>query len=126
VKLEGLRPYIEKLFGWDEAVEERHFLETFDPATATMISRDGDIVGFYELVDQGFELFLAGLYIEARFRGRGIGTAVLHDLLALARRRQLPLALRVLKPNPARRLYERLGFRVTRITKTHMLMTSRA
>jgi GNAT superfamily N-acetyltransferase len=123
VKLEGLRPYIEMLWGWDDETEERQFLETFDPARATMITSDSGTVGFYELVDQGFELFLAGIYIDARFRGRGLGTAVLLDLLAVARNRQLPLALRVLKPNPARRLYERLGFRATRATKTHVLMT---
>jgi len=123
VKLEGLRPYIEKLWGWNDEVEERQFRENFDPATATIISSEHGSVGYYELVDRGFELFLAGLYIDARFRGRGLGTAVLRELLAIARARQLPLSLRVLKPNPARRLYQRLGFRVTRATKTHVLMT---
>lgn len=123
VKLEGLRPYIEKLWGWDGELEERHFLESFDPARATIISSEHGNVGFYELLDQGFELFLAGIYIGAPYRGRGLGTAVLRDLLAVARARQLPLALRVLKPNPARRLYERLGFRATRSTKTHVLMS---
>jgi ribosomal protein S18 acetylase RimI-like enzyme len=123
VKLEGLRPYIEKLWGWDDEVEERQFRENFDPSTATIISAEDGNVGFYELVDRGFELFLAGIYIDAKFRGRGLGTAVLRHLLAIARARQLPLALRVLKPNPARRLYERLGFRATRATKTHVLMS---
>ena len=123
VKLEGLRPYIEMLWGWDDETEERQFRENFDPSTATIISSDHGNVGYYELVDRGFELFLAGIYIDRRFRGRGLGTAVLQDLQALARTRQLPLSLRVLKPNPARRLYERLGFRVTRATKTHVLMT---
>lgn len=126
VKLEGLRPYIEKLWGWDGATEERQFCENFDPATATIISSESGKVGFYELVDRGFELFLAGIYIDARFRGQGLGTAVLRDLVAAARARQLPLALRVLRPNPARRLYERLGFRATRATKTHVLMTCSA
>jgi GNAT superfamily N-acetyltransferase len=126
VKLEGLRPYIEKLWGWDDDAEERHFRETFDLSAATIISSESGKVGFYELVDQGFELFLAGIYIDARFRGRGLGTAVLRDLVAEARARQLPLALRVLRPNPARRLYERLGFRATRATKTHVLMTCSA
>jgi GNAT superfamily N-acetyltransferase len=83
VKLEGLRPYIEMLWGWDDETEERQFLETFDPARATMITSDSGTVGFYELVDQGFELFLAGIYIDARFRGRGLGTAVLRDLSQL-------------------------------------------
>jgi ribosomal protein S18 acetylase RimI-like enzyme len=123
VKLEGLRPYIEKLWGWDDEAEERQFRENFDPATATIISSEHGNVGYYELVDRGFDLFLAGIYIDSRFRRRGLGTAVLRELLALARARQLPLALRVLKPNPARRLYERLGFRVTRATKTHVHMS---
>lgn len=47
------------------------------------------------------------------WRGKGIATRCLQDLLATAARRQLPVRLQVALDNPARRLYERLGFVAT-------------
>jgi ribosomal protein S18 acetylase RimI-like enzyme len=45
-------------------------------------------------------------------RGQGIGEKLLHALIAEAGLRGLGLCLSVRSENPARRLYERLGFRV--------------
>jgi len=44
-------------------------------------------------------------------RGRGVGEALLRALIGEASARGLHLALDVRETNPARRLYERLGFR---------------
>ena len=46
------------------------------------------------------------------YQGRGTGTAIILDLIAQARALQLPVTLHVLDVNPARSLYERLGFRI--------------
>lgn len=47
------------------------------------------------------------------FRGKGIGSALLSELLASAKSRGLAsISLSVEDDNPARRLYERTGFRV--------------
>ena len=49
----------------------------------------------------------------AGHRGQGLGTVVLDAVIAEARRRGLPgISLSVEDGNPARRLYERAGFRV--------------
>ena len=45
-----------------------------------------------------------------RHRGRGIGTSLVHGLLAVAREHFLAVSLSVSTTNPAVRLYERLGF----------------
>jgi GNAT superfamily N-acetyltransferase len=50
------------------------------------------------------------LRLLAAYRQAGIGTAILQDLLAEAARAGMPFRLHVTKLNPARRLYERLGF----------------
>jgi GNAT superfamily N-acetyltransferase len=53
--------------------------------------------------------------VETGERGRGIGTMLLTRLVGEAGRRGLPgLSLHVDHGNPARRLYERLGFRCVR------------
>jgi RimJ/RimL family protein N-acetyltransferase len=58
---------------------------------------------------------------EGRQR-QGIGTSVIQQVLDEARRSGKPVALQVLKVNPARRLYERLGFSVTGENETLYFM----
>ncbi|MEE9280835.1 MAG: GNAT family N-acetyltransferase [Myxococcota bacterium] len=46
-------------------------------------------------------------------------------VLARGARRGVPVTLKVLRVNPARELYERLGFSVTGETREHFQMTWR-
>jgi GNAT superfamily N-acetyltransferase len=50
--------------------------------------------------------------VRPHIRGRGVGRALLHALLAEATRRDIGLCLNVRHDNPAQRLYERVGFRL--------------
>jgi len=56
------------------------------------------------------------LYIAKEFQRRGFGTRLLKRLLEEARGSNLPIRLRVLAVNPAKALYERLGFVVVERT----------
>jgi ribosomal protein S18 acetylase RimI-like enzyme len=53
---------------------------------------------------------LVDITIAPELRGQGIGTRLLNELLAEAAGKQIPVLLKVTEGNPARRLYERLGF----------------
>ena len=66
--------------------------------------------------------FLEGIYLGAEVRGRGLGSRILRDLIDRSARAGLPLRLQVFQTNPARHLYRRLGFTVTRETATHLFM----
>lgn len=57
------------------------------------------------------ELRLVDLTLLPARRGRGTGSTLMAWLLALADRDDLPVTLHVEPWNPARRLYERIGFR---------------
>lgn len=51
------------------------------------------------------------IWVAAEHRGLGLGTRVLTELIKQARQRDLPgISLSVEPGNPARRLYERVGF----------------
>ena len=64
----------------------------------------------YGYVDDGTpELSIAVL---PDYRGRGLGTRLLNALFSLAREHYNAISLSVTKENPAKRLYDRLGFRV--------------
>jgi GNAT superfamily N-acetyltransferase len=57
--------------------------------------------------------FLKQIFIDAPFQRRGIGTEIIHRLIGRANRAGQQVTLGVVKINPARHLYERLGFRTT-------------
>jgi GNAT superfamily N-acetyltransferase len=50
--------------------------------------------------------------VTERVRGQGVGGTLLRALIAEAARRGIGLCLNVRHDNPARRLYERIGFRL--------------
>jgi ribosomal protein S18 acetylase RimI-like enzyme len=53
---------------------------------------------------------LVDIALLSEYRSRGVGTQLLRDLIAKCESEHLPLRLQVTKVNPARHLYERLGF----------------
>lgn len=111
---ETQRWLIEALFGWrGEEIERAKFAEHHNPASTQIISMDGVDVGWMS-IERAFEsLDLDGIYILPAYQRHGIGTALIRDLIADALERGVILRLNTAKINPARKLYERLGFVVT-------------
>jgi ribosomal protein S18 acetylase RimI-like enzyme len=60
--------------------------------------------------------------IVPEHQNRGTGTEVVRSVIVEAETQNMPLYLSVLKVNPARRLYERLGFVVIEETEHHFRM----
>ena len=126
LQYEAMHPHIVRVYGaWDEEAAKAKFHAKTNPATHDIIELDGEPIGCRWLRPQPGALELVRLYILPEYQGRGIGTHVLSLLLLEAKEAGLPVALRVLKGNPARRLYERHGFRVTREIETHHYMEAR-
>jgi ribosomal protein S18 acetylase RimI-like enzyme len=77
---------------------------------ARILERDGTAIGLLKLHrgEQGWDLLQ--IQLDPTLHGQGVGRRILEDLLAEADAARMPVTLGVLKANPARRLYERLGF----------------
>jgi ribosomal protein S18 acetylase RimI-like enzyme len=118
----ALKKYIELTWGWDEEWQVEHFLSNFDVSWKRIIQVDGEDIGCLAVVDEGDAIFLSYIALMPGQQGRGIGTRLIKTVLHQAGERGVPVRLTVLKPNPARRLYERLGFTVYKTTETHYLM----
>ena len=109
IRNEAMRDYIVQIRGWDEDYEERRFRGHFHPDKTRVVLSDDRVIGFLGVREEDDALYVAQVYLVPEHRGRGIGTALMRDLLAQGR----PVVLKVTKLNTgARRLYERLGFRV--------------
>ena len=117
-----MREHVELIWIWDEQWQQERFEKTFNPAENRIIVLNGVDVGVIATRRYEDEIFLARLYILPEYQGRGIGTQLIRSLLVEARREGLPVTLRVLTGNPAKRLYERLGFEVVEDAVTHYLM----
>jgi ribosomal protein S18 acetylase RimI-like enzyme len=117
-----MKEYVEAIWGWDERFQREHFSNSFNSTTSQIIVVDGRDVGELAVEERSNELFLSGIYILPEYQNRGLGTTILRSLLARARTSGRSVTLQVLKVNPARRLYERLGFVVVGSTETHFLM----
>ena len=75
--------------------------------------------GFAYLNDETPEL---GIALLPKFRGKGIGTALMKRLLEVTRQNYPAICLSVSPNNPAMRLYERFGFETVDVRDNHPVM----
>jgi GNAT superfamily N-acetyltransferase len=81
---ETMRGMIERLFGWDQAREERNFAGFFKVDEVRIITADDQDVGWIQEQVENTAINLSSLYVMPAMQGRGIGTRVLDMLLARA------------------------------------------
>jgi len=97
----------------DPAAHEISFQQQWKATQVRILVVDGVDVGWVQTVTENDELFVAQMFVDRPFQRRGIGTEVMKWLIGEAARANQAVRLAVVKLNPARRLYERLGFQVT-------------
>ena len=119
---EALGPYVDATWGWDESFQAREFERRSADPDRRVIEVDGEIAGFLSVAEDRGRIVVRTIELASRFQRRGIGTVLIEDILARARESGLPVDLRVLKCNPARRLYERLGFQPAGESETHVYL----
>lgn len=120
-------------WGWDAAqqqaflrmqcdLQRRAYALQYPGADEHLIVHDGEPVGRMLVQRAGTAILLVDIALLPEWRGIGIGAALLRDLQEEATGAGKPLQLHVRKENPARRLYERLGFAVSGENDTHFAM----
>ena len=119
--------------GWNAAQQERFLRQQF---AAQRQAYEGNYPGaeFHVIVVAGRpagrlylhrraqEIRVMDLALLPEFRRRGIGTALLTDVLAEGERTGRPVTIHVEVFNPAQRLYHRLGFRPVASNGVYQLM----
>ena len=101
------RAFLEAQFGAQDSEYRRRFPEgDFD-----VIEVDGIAVGRLYTVRLEDEIHVTDIALLPEFRGRGIGSELLAEIIEQSDATGLPVRLYIEAWNPAYRLYERLGFR---------------
>ncbi|MEM9304964.1 MAG: GNAT family N-acetyltransferase [Pseudomonadota bacterium] len=90
--------------------QHTHYQEHFAAASFDVVEVDGVAAGRLYVERREDEIRLIDIALLPDFRGRGIGSELLGDLIDEAIRAALPLRIHVEHNNPAMRLYQRLGF----------------
>jgi GNAT superfamily N-acetyltransferase len=104
------------------AAQDSYYRQTFPEASYDLIVADPEVLGRL-YVNRGPEAVLViDLALLPQHRGRGTGTMLLERVLSEAAAAGKPVRIHVEQFNPARRLYERLGFRVIEDQGVYLLM----
>lgn len=110
-------------WGWDEAWQRTDFnrrVALYDVSIIQVMHQD---IGSLWLEWKSDALYIHEIQIASNYQGKGLGTAVIRDVIRQAASRMLPVELSVVPANPrAKQLYERLGFVVTRVDSPFTLM----
>jgi ribosomal protein S18 acetylase RimI-like enzyme len=97
----------------DALAQAENFQKQWVQAQVRIITLQGTDIGWLQSFAQDDDLFLAQLFVDRAHQRKGIGTEVMERLMHEAQQRHQGVRLEVVKINPALRLYQRLGFRIT-------------
>jgi len=99
---------MKRTVGWNEA---RHQQEPKHPECYQMVCRERQRVGFLSLRDEPQFVYLPTIQLVPDARASGIGTLLMQHVEHVAVEREYDrVRLRVFKGNPAKSLYDRLGY----------------
>lgn len=110
IRIAAMRESLERLGRFDPARARARFLDGFEPAHTRHVVVDGERVGFVVVKPDGDDLLLDHLYVLPAAQGRGVGAAVIADILAHADARRARVRLGALRGSDANRFYQRHGF----------------
>lgn len=123
LKRKCFRWYIEKIYGWDEdkqlEITKKQMYDNL--SNMNIIQVEGQDVGVFTFIQEENGDCRIGLFaILPEYQKQGLGTKILED--AIAKHPNARLHLKTYKENPARFLYEKIGFHKYGETNTHWLM----
>jgi len=105
-----LKRYVDWAWGWDENFQRNGFWKHFPLEQFRVVTVGEQIAGGVFTEEQESLNFIWLIFLLPEFHCRGIGTRLLKNEAACARKAGKQLHLKVVKTNPAKALYDRLGF----------------
>jgi len=99
-----------------------HYHRFYPGAAYQIVVAGGRDIGRMYVDETPREVRLMEITLLPEFRGRGLGGSLVRGLMQAAGRSGRKVSLHVELENPARRLYERLGFRPVQEEGVYILM----
>jgi ribosomal protein S18 acetylase RimI-like enzyme len=92
------------------SAQDHHYRSNYPGAALDVIEVDGERAGRLYVHRGEDDIRIMDIALAPAFRNRGIGTALIEELMAEAGSSGRTLSIHVEHQNPARSLYDRLGF----------------
>ncbi len=105
-----MEPYVRKT--WQNAADiESYFLKNkFNQAITSIVQFENQDIGRVSVTRTAKEIIIDNIHILPEYQGKGIGSQIIRGILKEADKKNIAVTLLVLTVNPAKKLYDNLGF----------------
>ena len=120
----GMKWYIEKIYGWDTDIQRektKHEIENHKKDMRIIEVDDNDI-GVTTFYEENNEYVVGLIIVHPDYRGKGVATNIIKKYIDIAKKNNKNIKIKTYKLNPAKKLYERLGFKIYKEDDTHVYL----
>ena len=89
---------------------------------AKIIYFDDEKIGLLKTTEKEFEIEVVQIQLDPKYHGKGLGNKIMQSIIEQAKAKNKTIFLSVLKANPAKKLYDRLGFLTEKETENSFEM----
>jgi ribosomal protein S18 acetylase RimI-like enzyme len=100
----------QRFLEWQFEAQTKHYFDSYDDAGFMIIELDGTPIGRLFLFRGEKSIEVVDIALVPELRGKGLGRELLQEVIDEARSAGRQVAIYVEHNNPARHLYDRLGF----------------
>ena len=124
LKSASIRPYVEKIWGWDEYYQRHDFDSDFSAIEQfSVIEVDGNFAGFVQYYFEQPYYEIVEIHLLPEYRGNGIGSKILRSFQEICIAQDRKIRIGCFKENvKAYHLYRKLGFVLSEETDTHYIL----
>jgi len=99
---------------WEDTCAQEEYFDklAFHEENTYIIYDEKQLLGRISLLVRDEDIFIDGIHLAEQGRGKGIGTYLLSTVITEAKKENKSISLKVLKNNPANKLYSKLGFKI--------------
>ena len=120
----GMKWYIEKIYGWDTDIQRektKHEIENHKN-DMRIIEIDNNDIGVTTFYEENNEYVVGLIIVHPDYRGKGVATNIIKEYIDIAKKNNKNIKIKTYKFNPAKKLYERLGFKIYNEDDTHVYL----
>ena len=125
LKKQNFKWYVDKICGWEDKEQKQRLKQDLNKylEDKRIILINNEMAGIYVVhTTENGDLFINEISLLKEYQNKGIGRKILEEQLKENHKKGIRTVLQVFKDNPAKKLYERLGFKVYGETETHYQM----
>ena len=102
--------------------QHQFYQQQFNQAKFDLVLLKGTPIGRLYVDTREDEIRIIDIALIPEYRGKGIGTALMNQVLEQAKKQHKPVRIHVEQNNPALHLYQRLGFKQINTDGIYFLM----